>query len=77
MKWFGQECLKGLRVGTQSAEVVLFLQFESDSEFVKVWDLVGSCSSLCLMFRMCVITFSQAWFAGMEVGMCYDVFLHT
>ena len=30
LKWFGQECLKGLRVGTQSAEVALFLQFESD-----------------------------------------------
>ena len=34
MNWFGQECLKGLRVGTQSAEVALFEQFQGDSEFL-------------------------------------------
>ena len=75
MKWFGQECLKGLRVGTQSAEVALFLQFESDFGNGEGLVVLGSCFSLCLMFRMCVITFSKAWLTDMEVGMSYAMFL--
>ena len=54
MKWFGQECLKGLRVGTQSAEVALFEQFDGGSEFVEVLEVLESCSSLCFMVRKCI-----------------------
>ena len=68
MKWFGQECLKGLRVGTQSAEVALFLQFDGGSEFVKVLEVKGSCFSLGSIFGMCLISFSQAWLTDLEVG---------
>ena len=51
---FGQEIMKGMRDGIQSADPALFLQFESDSGNGSVWDLVCSCSSLGLMIRRCI-----------------------
>ena len=74
---FGQEIMQGMRVGTQTAVRTLFEQFEGGSEFVKVLEAKGSCSSLCFMFGICLITFSKAWLTGMEVGVCYDTFLYT
>ena len=59
MSWFGQECLKGLRVGTQSAEVALFEQFQGDSEFWERLEVKGSCNSLVEMCGMCLISFSK------------------
>ena len=67
--------MKGMRVGTQSAEVTLFGQFEGDSGNERVLGMVGSCSSLCLMFRICLITLLRLACAEMKVGICYDVFL--
>ena len=67
--------MTGMRVGTQSAEVTLFWQFDGGSEFVKVLEVKGSCFSLGSMFGMCLISFSKAWLTDMEVGTCYDVFL--
>ena len=43
---FWQESMKGMRVGTQSAEVTLFGQFEGDFGNERVLGMVGSCSSL-------------------------------
>ena len=67
MKWFGQECLKGLRVGTQSAEVALFEQFDGGSEFVVVLEVLESCSSLCLMIRKCTKQLLKCSNAEMKV----------
>ena len=46
--------MKGMRVGTQSAEVTLFWQFDGDFEFVEVLEVLGSCFSLVRMIRKCI-----------------------
>ena len=48
-----------LRVGTQSAEVALFEQFQGDSEFWEGLEVKGSCFSLGSMFGMCFISLSK------------------
>ena len=67
--------MTGMRVGTQSAKVTLFLQFDGGSEFVKVLEVKGSCFSLGSMFGMCLISFSKAWLTDMEVGISYAMLL--
>ena len=59
MNWFGQECLKGLRVGTQSAEVALFEQFQGDSEFWEGLEVKGSCFCFGSMCGMCLISLAK------------------
>ena len=59
MNWFRQECLKELRDDTQTAGLVLFLQFESDSEIEGVLKAKGSCISLVVLCGMCLITLSK------------------
>ena len=59
MNWFGQESLREMEDGTQTAGLTLFLQFEDDSEIGSVWEVLGSCKSLVLIFGMCLITLSK------------------
>ena len=75
MKWFGQECTKGMRVGTQSAEVTLFGQFEGDSGNERVLGMVGSCSSLCLIFGICLTSLLKGFLADMRVVVQNAMFL--
>ena len=51
------------------------MQFNGDSVFEDVWNLVGLCFSLGLVFRMCTITLLKVALAGMRVGSCYVKFL--
>ena len=74
---FGQEIMKGMRDGIQSADPALFLQFESDSGNGSVWDLVCSCSSLCLMIRKCIQYLLRLACAQIKVMLCYAKFLNT
>ena len=74
---FGQEIMQGMRVGTQSAEVTLFWQFDGDSGNGSVWDLACSCSSLVRMIRECLQYLLKVTNAEMKVLWCYDTFLHT
>ena len=75
MNWFGQECLRGLRVGTQSAKATLFLQFDGVFWFDEVWKVFSSCFNLGFMIRKCLITLLKLWFTGMRVVSCYAMFL--
>ena len=50
MNWFWQEYLRGIGVGTQTAEATLFLQFEDDSEMEGALEVKGSCQSLDMFF---------------------------
>ena len=59
MNWFGQESLREMEVGTQTAGLALFLQFESDSEIEGVLKAKGSCISLVVLCGMCLITLSK------------------
>ena len=56
---FGQEIMQGMRDGVQSAGLALFMQFESDFGNGEVLVVLGSCFSLCLMFRMCLVSLSK------------------
>ena len=51
------------------------MQFNGDSVFEDVWNLVGLCFSLCLMFRMCTITLLKVVLAEMRVGVQFASFL--
>ena len=63
--------------GIPSAGCPVFVQFNGDSVFEDVWNLVGLCFSLGLMFRKCTITLLKVLLAEMIVGVCYASFLHT
>ena len=56
MNWFWQECLRGIEVGTQTAEATLILQFDGVFWFDDVWEVNGSCNSLVMMCVMYLIT---------------------
>ena len=43
---FGQESMRGMRDGTQTAGPALFLQFESDYGNGEILEVLGSCVSL-------------------------------
>ena len=53
------------------------MQFNGDSVFEDVWNLVGLCFRSGLVFRMCTITLLKLVFAEMRVGSCYVKFLLT
>ena len=53
------------------------MQFNGDSVFDDVWNLVGLCFSLGLVFGMCITTLLKLVFAEMRVGVCYVKFLLT
>ena len=72
---FEQESMKGMRVGTQTAVRALFWQFDGDFGFVEVLEVLESCASLCLMFRICLITLLRLACAEMKVLSCYALFL--
>ena len=57
--------MKGLSYGTQSAAGPLFWQFEGDSVFERVLEMVGSCSSSEWMFRKCTKSFLKLALTGM------------
>ena len=59
MNWFWQESLRGIEVGTQTAEATLFLQFDGVFWFDDVWEANGSCNSLVEMCGMCLISLSK------------------
>ena len=59
--------MEGLSYGTQTAADALFGQFEGDSGNEKAMEMLGSCSSLEWMFRMCLITFLKHVLADMRV----------
>ena len=63
--------------GTQSAAGPLFWQFEGDSVFERVLEMVGSCSSSGLMIRKCLTSLLKLVLAEMIVGRCYASFLLT
>ena len=50
-----------MRVGPQTAEATLFLQFEDDSEMESVLEANGSCLSLVVMFVMCLTSLFFCW----------------
>ena len=63
--------MNGLSYGTQSAAGALFCEFYGVSVFEKAMEMVGSCFSLGLMIRKCLITLLKLWFTGMRVVCCY------
>ena len=63
--------------GIPSAGCPVFVQFNGDSEFVKAMEMDGSCFSLGLVFRMCLITLLKVVYAEMRVGVQFASFLHT
>ena len=67
--------MKGLSYGTQSAAGSLFWQFEGDSVFERVMEMVGSCSSSVRMFRKCTKSLLKLGLTGMIVVLCYASFL--
>ena len=61
--------------GTQSAAGPLFWQFEGDSVFERVLEMVGSCSSSEWMFRKCLTSLLKPVLAEMRVVYGYAMFL--
>ena len=61
--------------GIPSAGCPVFVQFNGDSVFEDVWNLVGLCFRSGLVFRMCTITLLKVALAGMRVGVQFASFL--
>ena len=66
-----------MNYGSPTVAYAVFLQFYGGSVFETVWNLVGLCFSLGLMFRKCTITFLKVLLAEMIASLCYASFLHT
>ena len=58
----------GNELAKSKCRIPCFVQFNGDSVFDDVWNLVGLCFSLGLMFRMSTITLLKVVFAAMCVG---------
>ena len=67
--------MKGLSYGTQSAAGPVFVQFNGDSEFVKVLEVIGSCLRSGWRFRMCLTSLLKLGLQEMRVVRCYASFL--
>ena len=75
MNWFWHKNLREMGVGTQTAGLALFEQFDGVSVMESVLEVKDSCKSLVGMFGMCLISFLLCPYAEMIVVTSYGTFL--